>query len=135
MNHAIICLGSNSGHAADRIASARDLVATLASIEASTTPYRTEPEYAGDAAPYLNMLLQARTPLSLAELESLTKEYQTSVRSADACRPLVAIDIDIVEWNGTVIRPADAASQYYRMGLAALDCSYKPADKQCSEEG
>lgn len=120
MNRATICLGANGPDADVQIARAADMVHTLGIATAATEPYRTEPEFAGDAAPYLNMIVMLDCPLDYDEALRLTKRYQEDVRRKADCAPFVAIDIDVVAWNGAVMRPADAASRYFRKGLELL---------------
>lgn len=120
MNRATLCLGANGPDADAQIASAAGLLYAMGTAAASTIPYLTEPEFAGDVAPYLNMIIVLDTALDYEELLLSTKHYQDETRRAAACAPFVAIDIDLVEWNGTVMRPADAGSRYFRKGLELL---------------
>lgn len=120
VNHAIICLGANTPDASERLTGVYRLSASLGTIIESTPPYPTAPEYAGETEPYLNQILILATALSFEELSRRTKDYQTKIRANNRYAPLVNIDIDIVEWNGEVKRPADAASAYYRQGLKML---------------
>ena len=83
-------------------------------------PYPTAPEYVGETAPYLNQIAILATQLSHDELAERTKRYQAEIRANNPYAPLVNIDIDIVEWNGTIMRPADARAAYYLQGLAML---------------
>ncbi len=86
----------------------------------SGEPYLTAPEYAGETEPYLNQIVVLATYMSFDELTARTKDYQTKTRAANPYSPLVNIDIDIVEWNGEIVRPTDAAAAYYRQGIARL---------------
>ena len=120
MNRATLCLGANGPDADAQIARAASLLYAMGIAAASTMPYLTEPEFAGDVAPYLNMILELDTELEYEELLLNTKHYQDETRRAAACAPFVAIDIDLVEWNGTVMRPTDATSRYFRKRLEQL---------------
>ena len=120
MNRATLCLGANGPDADAQIARAACLLYAMGTAAASTIPYLTEPEFAGDVAPYLNMIIELDTELEYEELLLNTKHYQDETRRAAACAPFVAIDIDLVEWNGTVMRPTDATSRYFRKGLELL---------------
>jgi len=120
MNRATLCLGANGPDADAQIARAASLLYAMLIAAASTMPYLTEPEFAGDVAPYLNMIIELDTELEYEELLLNTKHYQDETRRAAACAPFVAIDIDLVEWNGTVMRPTDATSRYFRKGLELL---------------
>lgn len=117
---ALICLGANTPDAAARISDATDMLRSLCLIGRITPAYRTAPEYAGETVPYLNRVLELSTAYAFDELSALTKRYQTAVRNAADAAPLIAIDIDIVVWDGEVIRPADYNSAYFRKGLPLL---------------
>ncbi|MDE6525650.1 MAG: 2-amino-4-hydroxy-6-hydroxymethyldihydropteridine diphosphokinase [Muribaculaceae bacterium] len=121
MNRATLCLGANASDADLQIARAAEMVYAMGLPAASTRPYLTEPEFAGDAAPYLNMIIVLDTGLCYEDVLRRTKQYQDETRRDAACAPFVAIDIDVVEWNGTVLRPADAASRYFNKGLGLLE--------------
>ena len=119
-NHAIICLGANTPDAAMQLAGALELLKAAGSVVRATKPYPTAPEYAGEDEPYLNQIVELATPHTLGHITEVTKKYQTEIRSGNPWPGLVNIDIDIVEWNGEIKRPADAASAYYRQGLELL---------------
>lgn len=120
VNEAIICLGANSPDAADRLAAAYGVLTVMGAVTRATPPYPTAPEYAGESEPYLNQIAVLNTYLDIDTLTERTKRYQTIVRADNPYAPLVNIDIDIVEWNGEILRPADAAAAYYRQGLEML---------------
>ncbi len=119
-NRTTICLGANTPDATARLGEAYKMLEKMGSIVTSTPLYPTNPEFTGDAAPYLNRIVIMETKLTYESLTSITKEYQTRVRNEADADPLVAVDIDIVVWNGTTIRPADAASAYFRKGIGLL---------------
>lgn len=120
-NIALICLGSNTADAEVRLADACRLVEEYTGVMARTSPYRTADEYAATSGvPYLNQLLRVSTLMSMADLHRLFKEYEAKVRP-EATAPAVAIDIDIVVWNDTPVKPRDLASNYLRQGLHLLD--------------
>ncbi len=120
VNKAIICLGANTPDAAERLARAFSALSIMGAIVDAVEPYLTAPEYAGETEPYLNQIVVLATYMSFDELTARTKDYQTKTRAANPYSPLVNIDIDIVEWNGEIVRPTDAAAAYYRQGIARL---------------
>jgi len=124
VNTAIICLGANTPDAAERLAGAYRLTASLGTIVESTSPYPTAPEYAGETEPYLNQIIILSTDLGFEELSDRTKAYQTKIRAENRYAPLVNVDIDIVEWNKAIVRPADAAASYYRTGMEILNFTH-----------
>ena len=102
-----------------RLSAAFAVLGRLGSVHASTPVYPTDPEFAGDAAPYLNRIVVLGTDLGLESLRAAVKAYETNER-ASGTPPFVAVDIDIVAWNSDVLRPADVASRYFRKGMAML---------------
>ncbi len=124
-----ICLGSNSTDAEENIASAVRFL-TGKSILIKTTPCYHTPSEGNPAAPdYVNMLVEGCTSLSFEEFERWTKEYETHLRVNEGLvPPFISIDIDIVEFNNSVMRQADASSYHYRLGLELLGKEIKNAD-------
>lgn len=121
INNAVICLGANTPDAAASIAAAFDTLAEWGRVAASSGPYRTAPEYARETVPYLNQVLSFDTALDHDSLHRLTKDYEHAVRSANDHPGLVNLDIDIVVWNGRVMRPKDASAAYFIEGAAAIN--------------
>lgn len=115
-NSALICLGANDADASEQIVNASTFLESLGEVWKATPIYPSDAEYAGDSAPYLNRLVILKTYHDYEALLSATKQYESGVR-ARAHQRYVAIDIDIVEWNGAIMRPADAAARYFRKGL------------------
>ena len=113
--HALICLGANTPDAPERLAAARELLRGIAVIDRET------PEYGGETVPYHNQLLWLTVTVGYDTLAAAAKNYQTEVRVLAHTAPLVAIDIDIVEWNGVVLRPKDAQARYFCKGLSPVN--------------
>lgn len=71
---------------------------------------------------YLNELCQVCTELPLESVLSMLKVMETEmgrIRGLEA-KGMVAIDLDLVEWNGEILRPWDVAQPYYRDCLKSL---------------
>jgi 2-amino-4-hydroxy-6-hydroxymethyldihydropteridine diphosphokinase len=71
---------------------------------------------------YLNALCQAFSKLPLESVLSLLKVMETEMgrqRGLEA-KGMVAIDLDLVEWNGEILRPWDVAQPYYRDCLKSI---------------
>lgn len=124
MNKALICLGANTACADANIEGATQFLTTLGAIHKSTPLYPTAPEHCGDVPPYLNRVVELHTDADFDNLRVATKQYEKKIRDLRVTAPLVAIDIDIVLWNGDVLRPADAASQYFRQGCQMIDMTF-----------
>lgn len=121
MNRATLCLGANIPNADQNIERALEVIEQHAHIISSTPPYPTAPEHAGDAPPYTNRIVIIETAATLDRFHQAMKSYETQIRSTAEALPLVALDIDIVVWNNSVLRPADAQSQYFQAGIKMLN--------------
>lgn len=119
-NNAIICLGANGADAAAQLARAFLAIQGIGKVVKATPVYPSDPEFARDAAPYLNRIVEITTDTTYDSALQITKNYQTIIRMRNRIEPLVAIDIDIVSWNGYVLRPADASARYFRKGMEML---------------
>lgn len=85
----------------------------------STDVYPTAPEHTTDPEPYHNMVVRMAFDIPAEDARKAFKAYEAVVRpTVDA--PLVAIDIDIVVWDGEVLRPADFSARYFRQGYETL---------------
>lgn len=75
-----------------------------------------------DASPYLNAICTGNTALSQEALERWLKKTETEmgrIRS-EAAQGRVHIDIDLVVWDDTILRPIDASRPYYQICLKDL---------------
>lgn len=75
-----------------------------------------------NSAKYLNMVCLGQSGSPLEEIRIFLKQAEEAFgrkRGPEACG-CVAIDLDLVEWNGQVLRPKDAAQDYYKVCLKDL---------------
>lgn len=116
-NSITVSIGSNS---ADRAA---QVARCLAWLQSTLNGCRQSGVYAtaalnGHGGDYMNAVASGECTCSLAALNEQFKSYERQCgRDAD-CRAsgIVPIDLDIVVWNGEVVRPADYAQQYFQKG-------------------
>jgi len=76
----------------------------------------------GECAMYLNAVCVASSEMAWNDVQAFLKQTETEMgrlRGTEA-QGRVAIDMDLVEWNGEVLRPKDAAQDYYKMCLKDL---------------
>lgn len=120
-NRAIICIGSNLSPRRRRVADAlgwlRDMMPDLRASEIYETP-----EIHGKGRPYMNMVVSGSTVLDMDEIRRLTKEYEISAGRDMEARQHgdVPVDIDVVVWNGEIIRPGDWRQSFFRIGAAMI---------------
>lgn len=130
MNTATICLGSNASDAPAHIARAVAFICTIASIRDDSGDYPSDPEHTATTAIYTNRILEIGTALHYDRLHSLCKKYESTERAATVEEARVTIDIDIVIFNGAVLRPLDHASAYFNKGLALLAASKSEVEEE-----
>ena len=74
-----------------------------------------EGKIAPDASLYLNAICVANTELQLDCVQSILKAMEVEMgRKKGDTIGLVAIDLDLVVWNGEILRPWDVAQSYYQ---------------------
>lgn len=123
-NQAILCLGSNSDCEAN-INSADDLLRRyFRSIRFSESVY-TEPVGLAGSGPFLNQVALVCTDVSLEEvrLALKTMERQLGRRPESKEMGQIPIDIDLLLWNGEILKPADWEKDYVQL----LSCSVAEA--------
>ena len=119
-SEALICLGSSSPLKLEAVEAAFAFVSRLGEVMADSGAYPTPPEGTPvNAEPYNNRVLCLATPLSLDRLRAACKEYEGGVRSRHA-GPGVAVDIDIVTFDGSVLRPLDYGSAHMAKGMQII---------------
>lgn len=121
MNTLAISLGSNSK---DRSIQMNDAIQYLNSIfegVLSSTIYETK-ELNGKDAPYLNAVAVANTHLSIVEATNLLKEWESQCGRTTESKLIgdIPIDLDIVVWNGEVVREKDFSCDFFTQGYLQL---------------
>ena len=121
MNYVLLSIGSN---VVDRIARVNDALTWLSEIIADfrhSTIYATAP-YSGVGDEYANCVAEGFVDLSVDEISALTKEREVAAgRTKDSkISGKVPLDIDIVIYNDTVLRPKELDRQYFSEGYTQL---------------
>lgn len=122
-NKAIISIGSNS----DRTANIRMAMERLQKEYPDarfSTPEITEPiDLPEGANPFLNLIAVVHTNHTQDEfVASLKKlEHKLGRDKDDEEEGIIAIDIDLIEWNDEVLKPHDLMRPYVVVGLEELD--------------
>lgn len=118
MNNAVVLsIGSNS---ADREAQMTNCIAWLRGIATLTklSSVYNSPASNGKDPDYLNAVAEITSTLTHPELTKLLKDYERQCGRTPQSKALgsIPIDIDIVMWNGEVLRPKDFAQYYFAKG-------------------
>lgn len=118
---AFVSLGSNTPDKEERISKAMaTLQAACADVKCSDV-YST-PCFRGVGDDYLNAVISLTTEMSLQDLEAYFKDLEREAGRIhdDAHKNIVALDIDVVVWDGGVVRPKDFERKYFARGYRLL---------------
>ncbi len=122
MNKLIISIGSNTPDKARRIADALTWLAlTFRDVRASEV-YRTE-EYHRRHPDYFNCVAEARTELdSAADVTALLKDFECRQGRTPQSKisGLVPVDLDLVIFNDSILRPHELEREYFLIGYRQL---------------
>lgn len=122
LHEVVVSLGSNEHPRCRRI---EEAIATMRRVlsECEVSDIYETPEIHGFGDPYMNAVLAGRTRMNHAALEHFSKQYELGAGRDVMAREegRVPIDIDIVIWDGTVVRPKDYAQSFFRIGYTALN--------------
>ena len=118
MNSVTISLGSNSPDKETLLTLAMGHIAQM--VVCSTPAYIDENQHYKN--PYLNIVARLETELDYESLNKRFKELEIMMGRKKGSRndDPVALDIDIVIFNDTVMRARDLNSSYFKMGLDML---------------
>lgn len=122
MNQALISLGSNMPVGEKNILECISRILDRAQSGRFSGIYETEPEGIHRHAKYRNCVGEISTREDLQTWNAFFKAIEKELGRNDVLRTQgnVPIDIDIVQWNNTVLRPKDLAMEYMKEGLSEL---------------
>lgn len=117
----IVCVGSNCG---DRKANVADAIEWL---RERLQDYRHSPIYAtpdchGGHRVYMNAVCIGKTHMEAAELDTLCKSFELSHGRDATARTEgdVPVDVDVVVYDGNVLRERDFRSEFFRIGYREI---------------
>lgn len=119
LHEAILCIGSNVAPRGERIASAIEQLAGV--CEAMDVSDRLESaDVTGQGAPYVNVALRCLTSAERDIFTAYISEIERSGGRKMDSKSEVAIDVDLVIWDGEVVSCADYNSAFFRPLYAQL---------------
>lgn len=118
----VIGIGSNAGDATFNVQQAIEWLLERLSKASVSPVYQTEAFGKPDAAPYTNAVLTGSTDLPLDEFVASLKEYERTFGRDFAARAndIVPVDLDVVMWEGRILRPTDFSRSYFNIGYRHL---------------
>lgn len=125
-NEVLVSFGSNFGNRTRNVADAICWFKNIADSVSSSHIYET-PEIHGFGTPYMNAVAKGNIAMDLHQLVSKCKLYELEHGRTPESRKRgeVAIDIDIVVWDGSIVRPADFSRDFFQIGFRTLPLSNK----------
>lgn len=120
-NKVILALGSNEDPEQCIALATLQVEAILPHIRWSR-PIYTQPICSPRTNLFLNRVAMAETELSFDELRTACKDIEKRMgRTGDSkVTGVIPIDIDLLAWNGEILKPEDWTLDYIRAGVAAL---------------
>ena len=121
MNKLIISLGSNSSDRERQMECAVQHLTQILSETVMSDIYES-PAHNGVDAPYLNAVMLASTTKSIDEVNAAFKQWEKECGRTPESKSqgVIPIDLDVVVWNGEVIRATDYSRDYVSKGVAQL---------------
>lgn len=121
MSRAVIGIGSNTPDRTERVAAAIGWLGSVFSEGFHSSAYVTR-ALNGNDPDYLNAVMSVETDRPMDEVNAMLKDYErTSGRTAvSKLHGEVPIDLDIVVWDGRIVRPKDFGYRYFLQGYDEL---------------
>ena len=118
---AIFSIGSNCGNRHAFVSEGLKWLANLLSDFRCSSIYAT-PDCHGGFKEYLNAVVYGKTSRSKKELEILCKKYEAECGRNESMRNAgqVPVDIDIVIYDGDILRPNDYKRDFFKIGYAMI---------------
>lgn len=124
VNSAIVSIGSNYRNRSQNVEKALKWIKDSFTHCRFSSIYET-PEVHGAGSPYMNAVCIFETSCDLATLTERSKIYEERNGRTPETRKRgeVPIDIDIVVWNGEVLRSMDFSCNFFKIGYSELCCA------------
>ncbi len=122
MNSVVISIGSNCKERQEAVQKSIDFLSEKLQSPRVSDCYST-PASNGKDADYLNAVLVGDTHDSREKFEALLKLYEVANGRTKLCKQegVIPIDLDLVVWNGEVVRTVDFNKDYFQIGWKQLE--------------
>ena len=121
MKRCLICIGSNYNRKKNLLLARQRLQALFPTVRFATEE-ETEPLYLRSFALFSNQVAEFVTELDeecvVDELKAIERE---AGRPGDKVKEKICLDIDLLMYDGKILRPKDMKQEYVRKGLKELD--------------
>lgn len=130
-NRILIGIGSNVPSRAEEVSRAMLWLRRYMSTSNETMPYPTAPDGEPASTPeYLNAVIEGLTPHDIEFLQSKFKAYERRRGRLPEHRSQghIIIDIDLVAFNGEILKTEEYESVHFRHGLELLKFPSSPTE-------
>lgn len=121
----VISIGSNTADAVCRVMEALYSLSSLSETSAVVSSnYYTTPSYNGNGNDYTNMVVSLSVDMDYETFGGYTKELEIEAGRTPEMKGsgVVPLDVDIVVWDGDIIRTDDFSRIHFTIGYKAI-CS------------
>ena len=118
---AVLSIGSNCGDRYDNVRNGLEWLSHILFNSKASSIYAT-PDCHGGQREYLNAVIKGQTSLSQKDLENECKEFEMRHGRTPESRASgdVSIDIDVVIFDGKIIRPKDVGRKFFTIGYSMI---------------
>jgi 2-amino-4-hydroxy-6-hydroxymethyldihydropteridine diphosphokinase len=122
MNTVVISIGSNAGDRRQSMERAIEFLQDLLSNTCVSSIYETAPEGGVADNYYLNAVIAGETDMDMSQvIKQLKRREVLDGRTlAVKLQGIVPIDLDLVIWNGEVVREKEFSCKYFTIGYNQL---------------
>ncbi|MDE6384423.1 MAG: 2-amino-4-hydroxy-6-hydroxymethyldihydropteridine diphosphokinase [Paramuribaculum sp.] len=120
MHEAIVCVASNTDEWEVLIEAFKARVVGEVDATATFSPIYSTLSITDGITPYNNMVGRILCSMGFEELNGLMKQWEGEAGRIPRSKS-VPLDIDIVIFDGRVVRPRDYSQEYFLSGYRALD--------------
>lgn len=116
----VVGVGSNAPERAELMKQIIEMLGnTLKAIQASDV-YETLALSPEDASPFLNAVVAGLTNKSHEDFVAECKAWEKKLGRGDAAPGIIPVDLDVVIYNGKIVRPDDFERSYFNIGYRQL---------------
>lgn len=121
MNTAVLGIGSNY-RSESNIQTASEILEQYFTNIRFSKPLSTNPVNIPNPAPFLNRTAILNTQSDYTEVSSILKSIEKTLGRSPEHKKLhnIIIDIDLLQWNNTPLKPDDLQQPYIQSGLQEL---------------
>ena len=116
----VVGVGSNAPDRTEQIHKAIKMLEEMLEAAVASEVYETIAISPEEASPFLNAVVAGVTHKTHDEVIAACKAWERQNGRADAAPGIIPIDLDVVIYNGKIVRPTDFERSYFNIGYRQL---------------